>query len=135
MKISIETTVTKSIEKVWKYYTGVEHIVNWNFASDDWHCPKASNDLKSGGKFSSTMAAKDGSFSFDFEGIYDEVINHKLISYTMADGRQVETHFENINDSVKVTTIFDAEDTNSVDMQKNGWQAILENFKLYVESN
>ena len=135
MKITIEITIAKSIEKVWKYYTGVEHIVNWNFASDDWHCPKASNDLKSGGKFSSTMAAKDGSFSFDFEGIYDEVINHKLISYTMADGRQVETHFESTNDSVKVTTIFDAEDTNSVDMQQNGWQAILENFKLYVESN
>lgn len=135
MKITIETTIAKSIEKVWKYYTGVEHIVNWNFASPEWHCPKASNDLKKGGKFLSTMAAKDGSMSFDFEGVYDEVIDHELINYTMPDGRKVETLFEDNKDSVKVTTIFDAEDMNPTDMQKAGWQAILDNFKLYVESN
>lgn len=135
MKIQIETTILKSIEKVWKYYTGVEHIVNWNFASDDWHCPKASNDLKVGGKFSSTMAAKDGSMIFDFEGVYDEVIYHKLITYTMPDRRKVKTLFEDNKDSVKVTTKFDAEVTNPTDMQKAGWQTILDNFKIYVESN
>jgi uncharacterized protein YndB with AHSA1/START domain len=134
MKIQIESTVNNTIDKVWDCWTNPEHIVNWNFASDDWHCPNATNDLKVGGKFSSTMAAKDGSFSFEFAGIYDEIIHHQYIKYTMEDGRQVETTFKVENNSVLITSIFDAEEINSADIQKSGWQAILNNFKKYTES-
>ncbi len=134
MKIQIESTVNNTIDKVWDCWTNPEHIVNWNFASDDWHCPNATNDLKVGGKFSSTMAAKDGSFSFEFAGIYDELIHHQYIKYTMEDGRQVETTFKIENNSVLITSIFDAEEINSADIQKSGWQAILNNFKKYTES-
>jgi len=134
-KITIESIISASTKKVWDYYTLPEHITKWNFASDDWHCPKAENDLRVGGKLKSRMEAKDGSFGFDFEAIYDEVINHKKISYNLTDGRQVITVFENQNGKTKVTTTFDAETQNSVELQRNGWQAILDNFKKYVESN
>ena len=134
-KITIESVISGSTKKVWDYYTLPEHITKWNFASDDWHCPKAENDLRVGGKLKSRMEAKDGSFGFDFEAIYDEVINHKKISYNLTDGRQVITAFENQNGKTKVTTTFDAETQNSVELQRNGWQAILDNFKEYVESN
>jgi len=134
-KITIESIISASTKKVWDYYTLPEHITKWNFASDDWHCPKAENDLRVGGKLKSRMEAKDGSFGFDFEAIYDEVINHKKISYNLTDGRQVITVFENQNGKTKVTTTFDAETQNSVELQQNGWQAILDNFKKYVESN
>jgi uncharacterized protein YndB with AHSA1/START domain len=134
-KITIESIISASTKKVWDYYTLPEHITKWNFASDDWHCPKAENDLRVGGKLKSRMEAKDGSFGFDFEAIYDEVINHKKISYNLTDGRQVITAFENQNGKTKVTTTFDAETQNSIELQRNGWQAILDNFKKYVESN
>ena len=134
-KITIESIISANTKKVWDYYTLPEHITKWNFASDDWHCPKAENDLRVGGKLKSRMEAKDGSFGFDFEAIYDEVINHKKISYNLTDGRQVITVFENQNGKTKVTTTFDAETQNSVELQRNGWQAILDNFKKYVESN
>ena len=134
-KITIESVISASTKKVWDYYTLPEHITKWNFASDDWHCPKAENDLRVGGKLKSRMEAKDGSFGFDFEAIYDEVINHKKISYNLTDGRQVITVFENQNGKTKVTTTFDAETQNSIELQRNGWQAILDNFKKYVESN
>jgi len=134
-KITIESIISASTKKVWDYYTLPEHITKWNFASDDWHCPKAENDLRVGGKLKSRMEAKDGSFGFDFEAIYDEVINHKKISYNLTDGRQVIIVFENQNGKTKVTTTFDAETQNSVELQRNGWQAILDNFKKYVESN
>ena len=134
-KITIESIISANTNKVWDYYTLPEHITKWNFASDDWHCPKAENDLRVGGKLKSRMEAKDGSFGFDFEAIYDEVINHKKISYNLTDGRQVITFFENQNGKTKVTTTFDAETQNSVELQRNGWQAILDNFKKYVESN
>ena len=134
-KITIESIISASTKKVWDYYTLPEHITKWNFASDDWHCPKAENDLRVGGKLKSRMEAKNGSFGFDFEAIYDEVINHKKISYNLTDGRQVITVFENQNGKTKVTTTFDAETQNSVELQRNGWQAILDNFKKYVESN
>ena len=134
-KITIESIISANTNKVWDYYTLPEHITKWNFASDDWHCPKAENDLRVGGKLKSRMEAKDGSFGFDFEAIYDEVINHKKISYNLTDGRQVITVFENQNGKTKVTTTFDAETQNSVELQRNGWQAILDNFKKYVESN
>lgn len=134
-KITIEALISSDVKKVWDYFTKPEHITEWNFASDDWYCPSAENDLRVGGKFKSRMEAKDGSFGFDFEGVYDEVINNKKITFTMTDGRQAITHFENQNGKVKVITTFDAENENPVEMQRAGWQAILDNFKKYVESN
>lgn len=134
-KITIETTISANIDKIWEYWTRPEHITKWNFASDDWHCPSAENDLKVGGKFSSRMEAKDGSFGFDFEGIYDEVIEHKKIAYSMADNRQAITNFDEQGSNTKVTTIFDAENEDPVEMQRTGWQTILNNFKKYVEMN
>lgn len=131
--ISISAVVNAPVEKAWECFTGPEHIVNWNFASDDWHCPAASNDLKAGGKFSSTMAAKDGSASFDFEGVYSAVEKNKLIQYTIADGRKVEVNFESNGDATTVSTRFEAENTHSEELQRGGWQAILDNFKKYTE--
>lgn len=134
-KITIEVLISSDVYKVWERWTKPEHITKWNFASDDWHCPSAENDLRTGGKFKSRMEAKDGSFGFDFEGVYDDVINQKKIAYTMPDSRYVITNFENQNGKIKVTTTFDAENENPVEMQRAGWQSILDNFKKYVESN
>jgi len=134
-KITVESTISAEPKKVWEYWTKPEHITKWNFAVDDWHCPRAVNDLKVGGKMNSRMEAKDGSFGFDFEAIYDEVVDQKKISYTMLDGRQATTDFQNLGGKTKLTTTFDAEDQNPVEMQKGGWQAILNNFKKYVEAN
>lgn len=134
-KITVETTVNAPVEKVWECWTNPEHITKWNFASDDWHSPSAENDLRVGGKFSSRMEAKDGSFGFDFAGVYDEVENHKLIAYSLGDERKVRVTFDGNGASTKVVETFDAEDTNSVEMQRNGWQAILDNFRKYAESN
>ena len=135
-KIEIETIVQKPIEKVWEFWTTPKHITNWNFANNDWHCPVASNDLRKGGKFSSTMASKDGKMSFDFGGIYDEVIKHREISYSLEDQRKVNIYFEKKDDNfTKITTHFEPEKTNSLEMQKGGWQAILNNFKKYVEKS
>jgi uncharacterized protein YndB with AHSA1/START domain len=134
-KIKIETTISADVKKVWDYYTKPEHITKWNYASDDWHCPKAENDLRAGGKLKSRMEAKDGSFGFDFEATYDDVIHQKKIAYTMTDGREAITDFENQNGKTKVTTTFDAENENPVDMQRSGWQVILDNFKKYLETN
>lgn len=134
-KIKIEANISADISKVWEYYTKPEHITKWNFATDDWQCPRAENDLKPGGKYSARMEAKDGSFGFDFEAIYDEVVDQKKLTYTMGDGRQVTTNFENLDGTTKVTTTFDAENTNDVEMQRAGWQAILNNFKNYTETN
>lgn len=132
-KITIDATVAASPKKVWEYWTQPKHIVHWNFASDDWQCPRAENDLRPGGKMNSRMEAKDGSMGFDFEAIYDEVVDLKKIAYTMGDGRRAITVFENEGDKMKITTTFDAENTYPLEMQKGGWQAILNNFKKYVE--
>lgn len=134
-KITIEATIAATPEKVWKYWTLPEHITKWNFASDDWCCPRATNDLKVGGTYSARMEAKDGSFGFDFDVVYDVVINQQKIAYTMGDGRQASTSFENINGQTKVTTVFDPESQNPVEMQQQGWQMILNNFKKYCEQN
>jgi uncharacterized protein YndB with AHSA1/START domain len=131
--ITIASTVAAKPDKVWQCWTDPKHITQWNFASDDWCCPSANNDLKAGGKYRARMEAKDGSFGFDFEAIYDEIDEFKKIVYTMTDGRKVVTLFEDERDSTTVTTTFDAEDQNSIDMQRDGWQAILDNFKKYVE--
>ena len=134
-KLTIEATVSAAPEKVWDYWTSPEHITNWNFANNDWCCPSAENDLRVGGKYNARMEAKDGSFGFDFEAVYDEVIPLKKISYTLEDGRVASTDFEDLNGSTKVTTVFDAEAENDIEMQRNGWQAILNNFKKYTETN
>jgi uncharacterized protein YndB with AHSA1/START domain len=133
-QVTIEAEIKKDTKDVWNFYNSPEHIINWNFASVDWHCPKSEVDLRVGGKFCSRMEAKDGSFGFDFEAIYDDVIQYNKVAYTMPDGRKVITHFQSLGSSTKVVTIFDPESTNPVDLQKAGWEAILNNFKAYAES-
>ena len=133
--ITVEATIHAPVEKVWQYWSAPEHITKWNQASDDWHSPHAENDLRTGGKFSTRMEAKDGSFGFDFGGVYDEVKEHEVIDYTMGDGRKVSVRFSSNGNQTKVVETFDAENTHPVDMQRTGWQAILDNFKKYVEAN
>ena len=132
-QITVQTLIHAPVEKVWAYWTAPEHMVNWNFASDDWHCPAATNDLQVGGKFVATMASKDGSMSFDFIGIYDEIEKHKRIRYHTTDDRVVDVLFEATENGTRVTETFDAENMNPVEMQQAGWQAILNNFKFYTE--
>ncbi|GFP76591.1 SRPBCC family protein [Clostridium fungisolvens] len=132
--INIMTTVNASVEKVWKCWTEPEHIKKWNSASEDWHTTFAENDLKVGGKFLSRMEAKDGSFGFDFGGVYDEVRLHEVLAYTLGDERKVQITFMDHGDNTEINETFEAEDTNSVEMQKSGWQSILDNFKRYTES-
>jgi uncharacterized protein YndB with AHSA1/START domain len=133
-KITVETIVNAPVDKVWKLWTGPEHITQWNSASDDWHTPHAENDLRPGGKFLSRMEAKDGSFGFDFGGVYDEVRSNELIAYTIGDGRKVKTSFSSSGNITRVVVVFEAETTNSIEMQKNGWQAIMNSFKKYAET-
>lgn len=133
IKITIDTIISATPEKVWEYWTEPKHITHWNFASDDWCCPSAENDLRIGGTYKARMEAKDGSFGFDFEAVYDKVEHLKELSYTMGDGRVATTTFEETDGSTKVITTFDAETENSIDMQREGWQAILNNFKTYTE--
>ncbi|RJE87031.1 polyketide cyclase [Paenibacillus sp. 1011MAR3C5] len=132
--ITVEAIVPSSVERIWSYWTEPEHIKQWNKASDDWHTPYAENDLRAGGKFVSRMEAKDGSFGFDFGGVYDEVNVNESISYTLGDGRQVKIVFTREGNDTKVIETFEAEATNSVEMQQAGWQAILDQFKKYVET-
>lgn len=133
--ITVQTTINASVEKVWKLWTAPEHITKWCAASDDWHTPRAENDVRVGGKFLSRMEAKDGSFGFDFGGIYDDVKKHELIEYTIGDGRKVSVQFSSEGNRTKVVETFEAESTNPIEMQRGGWQAILDNFKKYVEAN
>lgn len=133
--ITIEATILADVKKVWDAWTKPEHITKWNFASDDWQCPSAENDLTPGGKYKARMEAKDGSFGFDFEAVYDDIVEHEKIAYTMLDGRKAVTTFKEEDGKTQVTTTFDAEGTNPVDMQRDGWQAILNNFKNYVEKS
>jgi uncharacterized protein YndB with AHSA1/START domain len=133
--ITVENLVNAPVSKVWNYWTSPDHITKWNFASDDWHSPWAENDLRPGGSFSARMEAKDGSFGFDFSGVYDEVKNHEFIEYTLGDGRRVKINFTAQGNATKVVESFDAETENSIELQKGGWQAILDNFKKYTESN
>lgn len=133
-KITVSATINAPVEKVWKSWSTPEDIMQWCSASPDWHAPKAENDLRKGGKFSTRMEAKDGSFGFDFGGEYDEVINNKLIEYTMSDGRKVKVTFTDNGNTTGVIEAFDAESENPVEMQQAGWQAILDNFKKYTES-
>lgn len=133
--ITIQATVKASLEKVWKFWNEPEHITKWAFASPEWHTPKAENDLKVGGKFTTTMAAKDGSMSFDFWGEYTLVKENEAINYTMGDGRKAEITFKETPNGVEIIESFEPESQNPEEMQKGGWQAILNNFKTYAESN
>ncbi len=132
--VTIETTVKAPIEKVWEHWTEPKHITKWCNASDDWHAPYAENDVRVNGKFKTTMAAKDGSVSFDFEGVYTNVQQNKVIEYTIADGRKVKITFSVEGADTKVTETFETENMNPVEMQRGGWQSILDNFKKYSES-
>lgn len=134
IKITVQAVIQAPIDSVWKSWITPEDIVGWNFASEDWHCPKAENDLKVGGKFLFRMEAKDGSFGFDFEGIYTTVKTNELIEYVLADDRKISISFTDLGTQTKVTEIFDAETENPVEMQQDGWQAILNHFKKYTES-
>ena len=131
--ITIQVQINASKEKVWDCFTQPKHIVNWNFASDDWHCPKATNTLIQDGDFSYTMASKDGSMSFDFIGKFSKIIDYRQLNYLLGDDRIVEITFEEKDGVCLITEKFEAEKVNSEDLQRSGWQAILENFKKYVE--
>ena len=133
--ITVRTSVNAQVETVWKHWTSPESVKEWNNASDDWHTPKASNDLRKGGKFSYRMEARDGSMGFDFEGVYNNVIVNKQIDYTMDDGRKVKITFSSEGQNTDIIETFEAEDNHSIDLQRNGWQAILDNFKKFAELN
>jgi uncharacterized protein YndB with AHSA1/START domain len=132
--IIVQNSINSKLEKVWNAWITPADIEKWNFASDDWQTVNAKNDLRAGGKFSSRMEAKDGSFGFDFEGIYDKVIEHERIEYTLGDARKVIITFKSKDDHTEIVEQFEAENENPVEMQQAGWQAILDNFKKYVES-
>ncbi|MGC3943025.1 MAG: SRPBCC family protein [Chryseolinea sp.] len=133
--ITVETLVDAPVEKAWRYFSEPDHITKWAFASDEWHAPYADNDLRKDGKFKTTMAAKDGSFSFDFEGVYTNVVPNKTFEYVMPDGRKVRVDFVADGGKTRIKETFDPETQNPVDMQRAGWQAILENYRRHVESN
>jgi uncharacterized protein YndB with AHSA1/START domain len=133
--IIVKNTINASLDKVWNFWNSPEHITKWSFASPDWHTLYAESDLREGGKFKSTMAAKDGSMSFDFEGEFTLVSPNEALEYVMADGRKVEITFTETPNGVEIIESFDPETQNSEEMQRGGWQAILDNFKNYVENN
>ncbi len=135
LKITISTSVNAPVAKVWEYYNTPEHVTKWNNASDDWHSPSATNDLKVGGRFNYRMESVDGAHGFDFTGSYTAVEPEKQLSYDMDDTRHVDVMFAPAGDATKVTVTFEAEDENSLEMQQQGWQGILDNFKKYTEQN
>ncbi|MEO6819218.1 MAG: SRPBCC domain-containing protein [Ginsengibacter sp.] len=134
-QLTVSANIMAGSQKTWEYYTQPAHIIKWNFASEDWQCPSATNDLKVGGLYSARMEAKDGSFGFDFAGVYSEIVEGEKIVLLLADGRKSTVTFKGKDNETKVNVAFDAEMQNSLDMQKDGWQAILNNFKKYVEAN
>jgi uncharacterized protein YndB with AHSA1/START domain len=133
-KLYITANIALKKQIVWDLYTNPLHIINWNFASDDWCCPRASNEVKVGGKYVGRMEAKDGSFGFDFEAIYNEVVVGEYFVYTTPDNRVIKATFQSIGDITELNIEFDAENQNALELQENGWQAILNNFKSYAES-
>ena len=133
--ITVQSIINAPVAKVWECWTQPKHITQWCSASPDWHAPSAANDLQVGGSFSTRMEAKDGSFGFDFGGVYDEVKTNELITYTLGDERKVSVHFSSDGNTTKLVETFEAEEQNPVEMQKVGWQAILDNFKKYTEAS
>lgn len=134
-EITVQVIINAPVEEVWKKWTTPQDIVKWNNASEEWHTTKAEVDLSPGGKFLSRMEAKDGSFGFDFEGVYDEIVQHKYIEYHLADNRKVKINFNSNGKQTMVSESFDPESIHSYDMQRKGWQAILENFRKYAEAS
>ena len=133
-KVTVQANVNAPVGKVWETWTTPEHIIKWNNASPDWHTPVAENDVRIGGKFLSRMEARDSSFGFDFEGVYDAVVINELISYNLADGRNVKIIFIDKGYQTEIIETFDAENENPIEMQRGGWQAILDNFKHHTEN-
>jgi len=133
-KITITATVFADIKKVWDFYTLPEHITQWNFADPSWHCPTATNDMNIGGRYIARMEAKDGSFGFDFDAVYTEIHKGKSFTYEFW-GRLATVDFKETEGLTEVTVTFDPETENSIELQRNGWQAILDNFKKYTETN
>jgi len=133
--ITVETTVKAPLQDIWSYWTEPKHITKWYFASDDWHAPAAENDLHVRGKFRTRMEAKDGSSGFDFSGVYTRIDKHEAIEYSIADGRKVKIRFTDQGSETKVVESFEAESVHSYELQKGGWQAILDNFRKYSESH
>ena len=134
-QIAIQTTVNIPFEEAWKFYTLPEHITGWNFAHPSWHCPSASNDLQVGGKYHARMEARDGSFGFDFVGVYSLIEPYSQLTYTLEDGRTVNIRFNQIGDATTIEILFDPENENPIELQRDGWQAILNNYRAYAESN
>lgn len=132
--IQIETIVKVPVAKAWSTWTEAHHIMNWNFATTDWHCPAVKNPLEVGATFTMTMAAKDGSMSFDFEGVYTDILLHKKIAYTLEDDRKVEITFFADGDYTKIIEVFEPESENPAEFQRAGWSMILDNYKKYTES-
>ncbi len=133
-QLTVEVIVNAEVAKAWDFFTLPEHVKQWNFAAPEWHCPQAENDLQVGGKFIYRMEAKDGSFGFDFCGVYDVVDTHRYIKYTLEDNRVVEITFSAEGDGTKVTEVFEAEKVNPIELQQQGWQLILNNYKAIVDS-
>jgi uncharacterized protein YndB with AHSA1/START domain len=133
--VTVEVLINAPIEKAWECFTSPEHITQWNFASPEWHCPTAEHDLKVGGKLKYHMAAKDGSMAFDYTATFTTIIENELLEYTLDDNRKVSISFTTENGQTKVVEQFETEDENSIEMQKAGWQAILNNFKAHVEAH
>lgn len=133
--ITVQSVVNAPIGKVWEFWTGPDHIVHWAFASDDWEAPAAENDLRAGGRFKTRMAARDRSAGFDFAGTYTGVKEHELIEYDMDGGRHVKVEFAESPEGTRVTETFEPENENPREMQRSGWQAILDNFKKYAEAS
>lgn len=131
--ITVEARVNAPVAKVWKHWTAPESITKWNAASDDWHCPSATNDVRVGGLFTARMEAKDGSFGFDFAGTYTEMRPNELLVYKLGDDREVRVEFEGQGNATMVRETFTAEGTHSIEMQRGGWQSILNRFKDFVE--
>lgn len=133
--ITVTALINSPVNHVWKLWTTPEDVMQWNFAHESWHCPDATNNFTVGGEFHYTMAAKDGSFEFDFWGTYELIENHKLIKVTLGDKRKLNIEFTEIKEGTLITESFEPEKMNSEELQKQGWQSILNNFKQYVESN
>jgi uncharacterized protein YndB with AHSA1/START domain len=134
-KIKVTTTINADAKRVWDYYTNPTHIVKWNFADPSWHCPSAENDMKIGGTYKARMEAKDGSFGFDFEAVYEELEIGRSFTYAFGDRKATVEFVSNNNNQTTVVVTFDPEKENPIEMQKGGWQSILDNFKSYTELN
>jgi uncharacterized protein YndB with AHSA1/START domain len=133
--ITVEAIIQQPPDEVWELWTSLDHIVQWNYANEDWCCPHAVNDARSGGQISWRMESRDGAMGFDINGIYEEVRPHELLIYRMEDGREVRIFFQNLENETKITEMFEPEELNPLEMQQQGWQAILNNFKKYAEQS